>query len=400
MTVETIIATILRRMGKMSKSKKKFFSQQLNLILMLPLRCNYLSFERYGCYDEKTYRYHYNKNEFDFAKFNFKLIEEELSKNRIIAFDPCHIRKSGQHTPGVGYFWSGSSNSIKWGLEICGIGVVDLESNCALHYEAVQTIPKDGQGLLDFYQKTIIERADNLKKMSKYAVFDAYFAKKGFVSSISAAGLHVVTRLRNDAAIYEFPTEPTDKTRGRKRIKGAKIDTKNLDHTNLTCQSRNQKEAVFIGKIYVQSLGIYVMANIVQRFDQNGKFKVAHIYICTDTKVEEDQVYIMYKARFQIEFLYRDSKQFSGLEESQSRNEQALNYHFNASLTAVSVAKAAYHLSVPKEKRGPFSMASIKSENHNDFMINRIFELFAENPNITKNDKKIQILRSLGKIAC
>jgi hypothetical protein len=42
-------------------------------------------------------------------------------------------------------------------------------------------------------------------------------------------------------------------------------------------------------------------------------------------------------------------------------------------MTAVSVAKAAYHLSVPKEQRGSFSMADIKMYYMNRLMTNRIF---------------------------
>jgi hypothetical protein len=40
-----------------------------------------------------------------------------------------------------------------------------------------------------------------------------------------------------------------------------------------------------------------------------------------------------YQARFQLEFLFRDGKQHAGLTECQARNKEALDFHFNASLS-------------------------------------------------------------------
>jgi hypothetical protein len=47
-----------------------------------------------------------------------------------------------------------------------------------------------------------------------------------------------------------------------------------------------------------------------------------------------------YKARFQIEFIFRDAKQFTGLLDCQSCDADKLDFHFNASLTALNLAKA------------------------------------------------------------
>jgi hypothetical protein len=46
-----------------------------------------------------------------------------------------------------------------------------------------------------------------------------------------------------------------------------------------------------------------------------------------------------YKSRFQIEFIFRDAKQFTGLCDCQSRQQKALDFHFNTSLAALNIAK-------------------------------------------------------------
>jgi len=46
-----------------------------------------------------------------------------------------------------------------------------------------------------------------------------------------------------------------------------------------------------------------------------------------------------YSQRWGIEFLFRDAKQFTGLCNAQTRDAQRLDFHFNASLTALNLAK-------------------------------------------------------------
>ncbi len=49
-------------------------------------------------------------------EFNRILEQSNCSSTLAIAFDPCHISKSGKKTAQVGWYWSGVSNTSKWGL--------------------------------------------------------------------------------------------------------------------------------------------------------------------------------------------------------------------------------------------------------------------------------------------
>ncbi|MCL7931325.1 transposase [Halomonas llamarensis] len=59
----------------------------------------------------------------------------------------------------------------------------------------------------------------------------------------------------------------------------------------------------------------------------------------TDTSLDAMTLVAYDKARFQIEFLFRDAKQFLGLNDCQARKEKALHFHFNASMTALNLLK-------------------------------------------------------------
>jgi hypothetical protein len=106
-----------------------------------------------------------------------------------------------------------------------------------------------------------------------------------------------------------------------------------------------------------------------------------------------------YQCRFQIEFLYRDGKQHTGLNDCQARSKNKLNFHFNASLTAINLAKITHWLSIPKEQRKSFSMTDVKTINHNALHLNAFFDKFGINPYLPKNQKKARELLYYGTIA-
>jgi hypothetical protein len=102
---------------------------------------------------------------------------------------------------------------------------------------------------------------------------------------------------------------------------------------------------------------------------------------------------------FKRQFLYRDAKQFTGLNDCEARSENKLKFHFNASLTTINLAKIAHWISEPKQERGAFSMADVKTMYHNDLLIDRFIRKFGINPNTTKNKLKLNELYCFGRIA-
>lgn len=398
MSIETLTSAILREMPEINKWQRDFFEHHLGLFLSLRGRYTYLNFERYGGKNELTYRNHHASG-FAFRSFNRRLIEKYTGSRRMNAFDPSYVPKSGKHTPGVGYFWSGCASKAKWGLELCGFAAVDVDANTALHYFAAQTLVEEGQSLMGFYCTLLKKQAAELVKMSKYLGVDAFFSKKSFVDTACENGLHVITRLRDDAVLHYAPPSKIEGRKGRPKKYGDRFSARNPDTQQLGCIAEKEGQRIYGGLLYVKSLKRLVKAAVVQELKEDGQIKSVKIFICTDLEFSAQDILPYYKSRFQIEFLYRDAKQHTGLGNSQSRHSEALEYHFNMSLTAVSVAKALHHLSIEKSQRGPFSMADIKTQYFNELIIDSIFEVFANTPNLTKNHPQIQKLYNLGKIA-
>ena len=52
----------------------------------------------------------------------------------------------------------------------------------------------------------------------------------------------------------------------------------------------------------------------------------------TNVNQDAEEILQFYQLRFQIEFILRDAKQFTGLSDCQARNKKAIDFHFNTNL--------------------------------------------------------------------
>jgi len=172
-------------------------------------KINYLQLGRFSQYGEQTFRNQFEQK-FDFFSFNGQLTKQLILGPRIIALDPSFIPKSGKSTYGRGQYWSGTAKAVKWGLEICGVAVVDILNNTAFHLNAWQTpsadeLHKKELNLLSYYGSLVIENAAKFKEITEYIVADAYFSKKPFVDAVIEGKLHLISRLRDDSVLlYKY----------------------------------------------------------------------------------------------------------------------------------------------------------------------------------------------------
>ncbi len=195
----TVLSSFEQVEGKLDYRIKKNFAVLIALFLSIRGRINFLQLSRFSGRCESGFRYFFERS-FDFLSFNRSLLRVHLKGKTALAFDPSYISKAGKKTPGVGYFWSGVAGKSKWGLEFCGLAILDLTRRTAFHLFGFQTIDlKDEETLISFYVRKLLERKESLLQISRYMVADAYFSKSTFVQPFVNAGFHVVSRLRDDA---------------------------------------------------------------------------------------------------------------------------------------------------------------------------------------------------------
>lgn len=391
------IKNVLIQMPGLNKWRQGFIIDIFGLYLSIKGRINFLQFGRYGSRCEQHYRYQFEKK-FDFMAFNKILISEHAGQHLTIAFDPSYVSKSGKSTPGVGWYWSGCAGKTKWGLEIGGIAAIDMDNHTAFHLEAIQT-PSDlkSDSLLTHYGDTLVERKDDLATISKYVVADAYFSKEPFVSKLCENDFEVVSRLRDDADLkYKFHGQKK-LGKGRPKKYDGKIVYDDLRISYFQVLQTNNECKAYHGIVYSKSLKRDINLVIVYTI-KKGKWS-HKLYFCTDLKLSGKLVLQYYRTRFQIEFTYRDGKQFSGLDDCQARSENKMHFHWNTSLTTINLAKINHWLSLSKFDRKAFSMSDVKTLYHNQLLVNKFLSTFGVSANLKKNKTKIDQLIRFGCIA-
>jgi len=368
MNVQTLTDAILSNMPEVGKYQSNFLRENFLLQCQLHGRHNFLNMSRYSGFNEGTFHNNYKKD-FDFFEFNRQLVDLYSSGENVLAFDPSFVNKRGKYTPGLGYFWSGCAGTTKRGLEIGGFASVDIINNTALHLIADQTLASDDYtSLLKYYAALVCLRAEDLQKVSNRLAVDAYFSRAPFVDATCAVGFTIISRLRKDANLSYLYVGPHPKRKGPKTKYAGKFDPKNPDFSFFTCCVEEEDFRIFEATLYSVSMKRKIRVALKHEYRADGSLKTYKIYFSTDLTMLGAEIYLSYKGRFQIEFLYRDSKQFTGLEHCQSKSSAKMHFHYNTALTTVSIAKALYHLSQPIEERNPFSMADVKTEHLNKLL--------------------------------
>jgi len=402
MSIETLTEAILGKMSGVNKWRRNFLGHLFRLFLSMRGRYTFLNAARYGIFGEATYRKHFERP-MDWATFNYHLIMHSTAPERFNSFDASYLSKSGKHTPGVGWYWSGCAGKAKWGLEIGAFSVVDVVNHSAMHLVAEQTLAEETQqhgSLLEHYGSLVERHADMLLKISEFLVVDAYFSRKPFVDKVRECQLQLITRLRDDAVLYYPYLGPRHKGRGRHKVFAGRVDTRCLSEEHFSpCACDEQDYTAYEARVWIKSWKRWAKVVVVHQKDEQGKIKTVKVYASTLETMAGADLWLYYKTRFQSEFLFRDAKQHTGLEHCQSRQAEALDFHFNAALTAVSLAKALHWFCRPADQRGPFSMADIKTQYFNELLLDRFFVAYGLNPHQAKNHHAYKSLFELGKIA-
>ena len=146
----------------------------------------------------------------------------------------------------------------------------------------------------------------------------------------------MISKLRSDANLNYLYTGEKNKIRASRKYDG-KVDGNNLK--NLTF-IKEVKPGIKLYSLVVWSVCLKCKIRLAcfSEVQPNGKIKNILLF-STDIDLAGEKILEYDQARFQIEFIFRDAKQFTGLSDCQSRSGQRLDFHFNASLIALNLAK-------------------------------------------------------------
>ncbi|WP_322745091.1 transposase, partial [Leptolyngbya ectocarpi] len=284
--------------------------------------------------------------------------------------------KSGKATYGVDRFYNGKAGRTERGLEISMIAVVDVEQLIGYTLSVQQTppslepineVPPD-RTRVDDYLEHLRATRDAFPAAVRYLVGDGFYSKQKWVNGVVELGLDTIGKLRCDANLkylYDGPQKP----RGARRKYDGKVDLTDLTRWEALGEVEPDTE---LYAAVVWSVCLKRKIRVVYLLNRKHPERLCYaLLFSTDSDLDPLQLFESYRARFQIEFIFRDAKQFTGLTDCQARDKQKLDFHFNASLTALNIAKWEQYQQRDPWEPFVFSMASYKRRKLNQHLIDR-----------------------------
>src|SRR5436190_13783350 len=369
-----MVNDILKHMPGLGQPQRKFLATLFVTILVLRGRVNFRNLSRYCDYSERTIARQF-REPFAWPDFHQRVLRMALDPRSelVSAHDASFIPKSGKQTFGLGHFFNGCASRAERGLEMSTLAVVDVTRRCAFTLAVSQTPPGEDatqaepeETRVDFYRQQLRAHRHRLPPSITYHCVDSYYTKKNYIDEVVSLDLHAITKLRSDADCVFLSTGPHPKRRGARRKYAGKVNFQDLRRFE-DLGTREDEPHLHLYTAVVWHKTLKCRLRLVVLLNRKDPAKPRFIVLgSTDPELNGHKLIDLYAARFQIEFLFRDSKQFTGLLDCQARAAAALDSHLNASLAPLNLVRAADLCMQQDQEPHVFSMASWKQCQFNE----------------------------------
>ena len=315
------------------------------------------------------------------CRMQWSLIRLQLSGGEdviLLAGDETTVTKSGKETYGLGRYFSSIYNRAVPGLSFFTVSLVSVRLRKAfpiLIEQAVkETTPKEARKAVSKKNKKVKKKPGRPKgclnknkhnpELSEhllwmqallrnvlrliggsltpvYFLYDNALARNQGVAMLKALYLHLISKLKCNAALW-FPSDGEYGGRGAPRKYGEKVDYSNIPDAYLKDSEVTDGILTDIYQMSVLHKLFSCMLNVVIIRKTNVKTgRVAQVVLfSTDLELAWDKVIEYYRLRFQIEFNFRDAKQYWGLEDFMNIGSTQVYNAANLSMFMVNLSHA------------------------------------------------------------
>jgi hypothetical protein len=393
------VNAVLKRMSSIKKPQRTFLIILLTTLMYLPGKATFRNLGRYSDLHEKTYSRGFRRD-FNFVQFNTLSLSDWVTNGHTwaVAIDCSFSPKSGQQTYGLDYFYNSQHSRSEKGLELSTLALIDVDYNTAYHFSSRQTPKLDDpkETRVDWYLKHLRDDRSALPLGVRYVLADGYYSKTKFINGVQALGLQLVCKLRQDANLRWLYQGP-QKKRGRPKQYDGKV--RFLQPELARFESVGTADGIQLYTAVINGVQFKRNIRIVYLIKTVGDRPQTALLFSTDTDLAASEIYRLYKARFQIEFLFRDAKQFTGLSDCQARGQKALHFHFNASMTALNLLKLEDRQRTRGANRSVISIASWKVRKFNEHLLDRFSSILGLDFSSIKSSLEFETLCNYGAIA-
>ena len=331
----------------------------------------------------------------------------------IAAGDEVVLGKAGKETYGIGHFFSSLQQRVIPGLSFFVFSVIDVQAQQSYPIQVVQMVKKEGEKPKKEKKKPTKKQLVGRPKGSKnkkdekptlsaellriqsvlqaflavlkgilpisYLVMDGHFGNYPSAWMVLQAGLHFVSKLRWDAALYE-PFTGTYRGRGPHPKYGDKVDVRKMKKEDLKSDTvedgiRTQiYQATLLNKEFTFSINVVV----ILKTNLSTQTQAHVILFSTDLALSYERIIDYYSLRFQIEFNFRDAKQYWGLDDFMNIKEVAVTNAANLSFFMVNFTSIL--LRRFRETNPLFSILDLKSHYRGCRYVSETIKLLPQKP--------------------
>ena len=230
-----------------------------------------------------------------------------------------------------------------------------------------------------------------------HLVMDGHFGNNPSLQMVLLCQLDLISKLRCDSALFFRKQDEYSGTR-KPRKYGDKVNyraipDKYLKEERLDADYKTKiYQATLLHKEFSQALNVVILLKTDRKTGAS-----AHILLFTsDLLLSYDKIIDFYCLRFQLEFNFRDAKQFWGLDDFMNTSQTAIT---NAANLALFMPNLSYLLLQPFRQISPdFSVLDLKSYFHAYKYLTEIIKFLPDFPNGISFQHIFHHLANLGSI--
>jgi len=299
----------------------------------------------------------------------------------LLAGDECVITKAGEKTHGLDCFFSGLLKRAVPGLSFFALALISVQQRRShpvyveqmvrtteekaasqakkqakkAKPEGPQRKPGRPKGSRNKNKAEVVLNPElqRIQKMLQtfletirgtlhltYLVLDGHFGNYPSLHMVRQCQLQLISKLRSDAALF-FPYMGSSPKRGPRPRLGDRVDIHKIPEAYLKETSVKDHMETRIYQMPLLQREFPEPLNVVILLKTNLKTKAwAHVILfSSDLELPYAKLIDFYSLRFQIEFNFRDAKQFWGLEDFMNVSQTAVTNAANLSLFMVDVSQ-------------------------------------------------------------
>ena len=372
----------------------------------------------------------------DWLQMRWTFFQSQLWKadhEYILAGDEVVLGKAGKETFGLGRFFSSLQNRVIPGLSFFVFSVVDVKERQSYPLQVAQIVRTEGEPVKQ--KRVELQKAEKRpkgrpkgsqnRKNEKptlspellwiqtilrtflqvgvgvlpvlYLVMDGHFGNYPSAWMVLQNGLHFISKLRWDAALYE-PFHGTYRGRGPHPKYGDKVNVCKLKKKYLKSDKKEDgvRTQIYQATLLNKEFTFPLQVIVILKTNLSTQAQAHVILFSTDLKLAYEKIIDYYTLRFQIEFNFRDAKQYWGLEDFMNVQETAVTNAANLAFFMVnfsSILLQRFRAAHPE-----FSILDLKSHYRGRRYVSETIKLLPQKPDGILLDKILEQIARLGMV--